>query len=291
MNVLVTGSRGQLGSELQKLQEITGLQGWLFMDLPELDITDAQEVEIVCRERSIGAIVNCAAWTAVDKAESDAGAAFRVNRDGAAVLASVATGTGALLLHVSTDYVFDGSSERPYREDDPTAPCGVYGHSKWEGEEAIRASGCSYLIIRTSWLYSVYGQNFVKTMLRLGRERQSIGVVFDQVGTPTWAADLAGAIVSILGRFDPERHYAQTFHYSNEGVCSWYDFARAIMDAEGLACKVLPIESSDYPTPAKRPHFSVLNKKKIREAWGLEIPHWHDSLLRMLAELQKGGEV
>jgi dTDP-4-dehydrorhamnose reductase len=287
MNILVTGSHGQLGSELQKIRDITGRQGWQFMDLPELDITDAHKVALVCRESSIGAIVNCAAWTAVDKAESDADAAFRVNRDGTAALAAAATQTGALLLHVSTDYVFDGSSERPYREDDPVAPCGVYGSSKWEGEEAIRASGCSYMIIRTSWLYSVYGQNFVKTMLRLGRERQSIGIVFDQVGTPTWAADLAEAIVSILDRFDHERHYAETYHYSNEGVCSWYDFARAIMDAEGLACKVMPIESIDYPTPAKRPHFSVLNKMKIREAWGLEIPHWHESLLRMLAELRE----
>jgi dTDP-4-dehydrorhamnose reductase len=290
MNILVTGSRGQLGSELQKIQKITGRQGWMFMDLPELDITDTQKVALLCRERSIGAIVNCAAWTAVDKAESESGGAFRVNRDGAAVLAAAAMQTGAFLLHVSTDYVFDGSSERPYREDDPVAPCGVYGHSKWEGEEAIRASGCSYMIIRTSWLYSVYGQNFVKTMLRLGRERQSIGVVFDQVGTPTWAADLAGAIVSILDRFDSGQHYAETYHYSNEGVCSWYDFARAIMDAEGLACKVRPIESSDYPTPARRPHFSVLNKKKIREAWALEIPHWHESLLRMLEELREIGE-
>ncbi|UWX57943.1 dTDP-4-dehydrorhamnose reductase [Chlorobaculum sp. MV4-Y] len=290
MNILVTGSRGQLGSELQKLQQVHGWREWFFMELPELDITDALTVERVCRDRQIGAIVNCAAYTAVDRAESDAEAAFRVNRDGAAVLASVAVEVGALLLHISTDYVFDGSSNRPYCEDDPVAPCGVYGLSKWEGEEAIRASGCSYIILRTAWLYSVYGQNFVKTMLRLGSERQSIGVVFDQVGSPTWAADLAGAIVSIFGQCDPARSYSETFHYSNEGVCSWYDFAKAIMDAEGLPCKVSPIESSDYPTPAKRPHFSVLNKRKIKSTLGLEIPHWHDSLLRMLEELREGGQ-
>jgi dTDP-4-dehydrorhamnose reductase len=290
MNILVTGSRGQLGSELQALQDRAGGgHTWFFSDLPDLDITDADKVEALCRDRRIGAIVNCAAYTAVDKAESDADAAFRVNRDGAAALAEAAKVVGALLVHVSTDYVFDGSSNRPYREDDPAAPCGVYGQSKWEGEEAIRASGCSHLILRTSWLYSAHGQNFVKTMQRLGRERESLGVVFDQIGTPTWAADLAGAIVAILDQFDPARQYADTFHYSNEGVCSWYDFAKAIMDAKGLRCKVSPIETSDYPTPAARPHFSVLNKRKIRERFGLEIPHWHDSLLRMLEKLREGG--
>lgn len=287
MNILVTGSRGQLGSELQKLQQVHGWREWFFMDLPELDITDALAVERVCRDRRIGAIVNCAAYTAVDNAERDADTAFRVNRDGPVALASVAKATGALLLHVSTDYVFDGSSNQPYCEDDPVAPCSVYGLSKWEGEEVIRSSGCSHIILRTAWLYSVYGQNFVKTMLRLGRERERIGVVFDQVGSPTWAADLAGTIVSILDKCDPVRSYSETFHYSNEGVCSWYDFAKAIMDAEGLLCKVSPIESSDYSTPAKRPHFSVLNKRKIKSTWGLEIPHWHDSLLRMLEELRK----
>lgn len=288
MNVLITGSRGQLGSELRKLQEIQGRQGWVFADLPDLDITDAFAVERVCRDRQIGAMVNCAAYTAVDRAESDIEAAFRVNRDGAAVLASVAKAAGALLLHVSTDYVFDGSSNRPYREDDPATPLGVYGQSKWEGEEAIRASGCSHIIVRTSWLYSAYGQNFVKTMLRLGRERESIGVVFDQVGTPTWAADLAGAIALMLDRIDPARSYSETFHYSNEGVCSWYDVATEIMDAAGLPCRVLPIESHEYPTPVRRPPYSVLNKRKIKNAWGLEIPHWRQSLLKMLEELREG---
>ena len=279
MNILVTGSRGQLGSELQA---VTGLHRFFFTDLPEFDITSADEALRFCREHEIGAIVNCAAYTAVDRAEDDVASAFRVNRDGAAVLAGAAKACNALLLHVSTDYIFDGSQCRPYREDDPAAPCGVYGQSKWEGEEAIRRIAPSYMIIRTSWLYSAYGQNFVKTMLRLGRERESIGVVFDQVGTPTWAADLASAIVTILGSFDPEKHYGETYHYSNEGVCSWYDFARAVMQAKELSCSVMPIETADYPTPAKRPHFSVMNKRKIRAAWGLDIPHWHDALLRML---------
>jgi dTDP-4-dehydrorhamnose reductase len=287
MNILVTGSRGQLGSELQTLQQKQARHAWLFRDLPDLDITDRSSVERFCRDFSVDTIVNCAAYTAVDKAESEVESAFRVNRDGAMVLASVARSIGALLLQVSTDYVFDGSSSRPYREDDPVSPCGVYGASKWEGEEAIRASGCSHIIIRTSWLYSIWGLNFVKTMLRLGRERESIGVVFDQVGTPTWAGDLARAIVFMLDRHDPETVCSETFHYSNEGVCSWYDFATAVMKLAALPCRVTPIESLDYPTPARRPHFSVLNKRKIRERWGLDIPHWHDSLETMLQELRE----
>ncbi|NTV02407.1 MAG: dTDP-4-dehydrorhamnose reductase [Chlorobiaceae bacterium] len=282
MNILVTGSRGQLGSELQELQVNAASHCFYFTDLPEFDITSAGAAESFCREHGIGAIVNCAAYTAVDRAETDVAKAFTVNRDGAAVLAGAARACGALLVHVSTDYIFDGLACRPYREDDPASPCGVYGQSKWEGEEAIRRIGASHMIIRTSWLYSDYGQNFVKTMLRLGRERESIGVVFDQVGTPTWARDLASAIVAILERFDPTRQYAETYHYSNEGVCSWYDFSKAVMSAAGLTCRVRPIETADYPTPARRPHFSVLNKRKIREAWGLDIPHWHESLLRML---------
>lgn len=282
MNILVTGSRGQLGSELQAQQAALGAHQFLFTDLPELDITDFDAVLAFCRDQGIGAIVSCAAYTAVDRAESEVDTAFRVNRDGAAVLANAAKACNALLLHVSTDYIFDGNSCRPYREEDAAMPSGVYGQSKWEGEEAIRRIAPSYMIIRTSWLYSSYGQNFVKTMLRLGRERESIGVVFDQVGTPTYAADLASAILLILGRFEPGRRYGETWHYSNEGVCSWYDFAREIMMVASLPCKVMPIESSDYPTPAMRPHFSVLNKRKIKDAWGLEIPHWQDSLMRML---------
>ncbi len=289
MNILVTGSRGQLGSELQELQSmVRGTHRWYFTDRPELDITAADEVRRFCTEEGITVIVNCAAYTAVDRAEADAAAAFQVNRDGPAALAAAARACNALLVHVSTDYVFDGNACTPYREEDPAVPSGVYGQSKWEGEEAIRRIGPSWIIIRTSWLYSVHGPNFVKTMLRLGRERASIGVVFDQVGTPTLATDLAKAILSILDRLDPARSYAETYHYSNEGVCSWYDFATAIMRAAGLGCRVNPLESSEYPTPAARPSYSVLNKRKIREAWGLTIPHWHESLLGMLA---RSGEL
>lgn len=284
MNVLVTGCRGQLGSELKALADQKDRMNFLFYDLPELDITDSIGVQHVCRKHSFAAIVNCAAYTAVDKAEEDAGTAFRVNRDGAAVLAKAARDNGALLVHISTDYVFNGESCVPYRESDPVSPLGVYGRSKWEGEEQIRSIAPSYIILRTSWLYSLYGQNFVKTMLRLGRERDGLKVVFDQVGTPTNASDLAGSVFSILDGHDRELIYAETYHYSNEGVCSWYDFAVAIMRIKGLQCMVLPVGSEEYPTKAKRPHYSVLHKGKIKEHWGMDIPHWQDSLERMLAK-------
>ena len=284
MNILVTGSDGQLGSELKKLAVQKEEMHFFFRDLPDVDITDKERAAQVCREYDITVIVNCAAYTAVDRAEKDAETVFRVNRDGAAVLARAAKECGALLMHVSTDYVFNGESCVPYREDDLPSPLGVYGRSKWEGEEEVRRIAPSYMIVRTSWLYSIHGQNFVKTMLRLGEEREELKVVFDQVGSPTYAADLAGALVSILARRDSAHTYAETYHYSNEGVCSWYDFARAIMKFKGLHCTVLPVGSEEYPTKAKRPHYSVLHKGKIKEHWGLDIPHWQDSLEKMLAK-------
>lgn len=284
MNVLVTGSSGQLGSEMKALSTRGGKLRFFCHDLPELDITDKESVGRVCSHHNIAAIVNCAAYTAVDKAEEETGRAFRVNRDGAAALAGIAKDHHALLVHISTDYVFDGNAFQPYREHDPVSPLGVYGRSKWEGEECIRRIAPSYMILRTSWLYSSYGDNFVKTMLRLGREREQLKVVFDQVGTPTWAADLAASILEILGRYDGEQAYAETYHYSNEGICSWYDFAWAVMRLKGMKCKVLPIEGRQYPTPAKRPHYSVLHKGKIKTEWGFDIPHWQDSLERMLAK-------
>lgn len=285
MNILVTGGNGQLGSELKKCADREKEMTFFFYDLPELDITDSENVRRVCRGHEITAIVNCAAYTAVDKAEENEEAAYRGNRDGPAVLAEVAKEHNALLLHVSTDYVFNGESCVPYREDDQPSPLGVYGRSKWEGEEQIRRTAPSYMIVRTSWLYSPCGRNFVKTMLRLGRERELLEVVFDQVGCPTSAADLAGALVSILARYDRTHTYAETYHYSNEGVCSWYDFALAIMRTKGIECKVLPVGSEEYPTKAKRPHYSVLHKGKIKEHWGLQIPHWQDSLEKMLGRL------
>ncbi len=284
MNILVTGSNGQLGSELRALSAHEKEMKFFFFDLPELDITDRAMVQRVCGEHAIEVIVNCAAYTAVDRAEDEPETAYRVNRDGPEVLAEVAKERSALLVHVSTDYVFDGTSCKPYREDDPASPIGVYGISKWEGEESIRRVAPSYMIVRTSWLYSSFGHNFVKTMLRLGSEKEELKVVFDQVGTPTCAADLAAALISILERHEAGRGYAGTYHYSNEGVCSWYDFAQAIMRTKRLSCKVLPIGSEAYPTKAMRPHYSVLDKGKIKRDWNLEIPHWQDSLERMIED-------
>lgn len=289
MNILVTGSRGQLGSTLQELSTGSTCDRYFFYDLPDLDITRLDHVERLCGDLKIGAIVNCAAYTAVDRAESDEEAAFRVNRDGPALLAQCAKECNALLVHISTDYVFDGKSCTPYRESDPPVPLGVYGRSKWEGEECIRRIAPSYLIIRTSWLYSAYGSNFVKTMLRLGAERESLNVVFDQVGTPTHAADLGRAIVTILEHIDPDCRYQETYHYSNEGVCSWYDFAAAVMELAALPCRVVPVESGQYRQTAPRPSFSVLNKSAIKQAWGVEIPHWRASLAGMLEKTEQGA--
>ena len=289
MNILVTGSRGQLGSELLELSASCRNHRFFFYDLPELDITRSDQVDSLCRDHGREVIVNCAAYTAVDKAETDSALAFKVNRDASAILAACAKERNALLLHISTDYVFDGTSSTPYRESDPTAPLGVYGISKWEGEECIRQTAPSYIIIRTSWLYSLYGVNFVKTMLRIGAERPELHVVADQIGTPTWAADLAAAIVLIIDRHERGFSYGATLHYSNEGVASWYDFARAVMDLAGISCKVLPIESASYPQIAPRPHYSVMNKSAIKKEWGIEIPYWRDSLAAMLQRLAESG--
>ena len=287
MNILVTGSKGQLGSELQALSTPSGKQHFFFYDLPELDITNHDCVDRVCREHGIDVIVNCAAYTAVDRAETDSDAAFRVNRDGVAVLAACAKDRNALLLHISTDYVFNGESCTPYRENDPASPRSVYGISKWEGEERLRQIAPSYVIIRTSWLYSIYGANFVKTMLRLGTERQLLNVVDDQIGTPTLAADLAAALVTILDHYDPTVQYQATYHFSNEGVASWYDFAVAIMELSGLSCKVLPVESAQYPQIAPRPPYSVLNKSAIKREWGVEIPYWRVSLAATIEKIRQ----
>jgi dTDP-4-dehydrorhamnose reductase len=287
MNILVTGSYGQLGSELQEFSIRCEKQRFFFYDLPDLDITSSGHVTSLCREHNIEVIINCAAYTAVDKAESDPEAAFKVNRDGAAVLAACAKERNILLIHISTDYVFNGMAGFPYREFDPASPLGVYGLSKWEGEERIRSIAPSHFIIRTSWLYSIYGINFVKTMLRLGAERSLLNVVSDQIGTPTWAADLVVALISILEQFDKDYLYAKTYHYSNEGVCSWYDFAQAIMEMVGLPCKVVPVDSAQYPQIAPRPNYSVLNKSAIKRDWKLEIPYWRASLSTMLEKIQQ----
>ena len=278
MNILVTGANGQLGSELRKNSGDYPDDRFFFTDVAELDITDQQAVNDFFAKNRIQTVLNCAAYTAVDKAESDEPAATLINATAVGYLAKACNAADAKLIHISTDYVYDGCACKPYSEDHATAPVSAYGRSKLAGEEAASKS----VVIRTSWLYSSFGNNFVKTMLRLGKERETLNVVFDQVGTPTYAADLARAIMEIA-----QNDSLQTgiFHYSNEGVCSWYDFACEIMQQAGLRCAVRPIETKDYPTPAARPYYSVLNKARIKAVYGLEISHWKDSLSRCLAEI------
>lgn len=272
---LVTGSGGQLGNELRlRLGDKAH-----YVDRDELDITNAEAVKEFCASREYEAIINCAAYTAVDKAEEDAVAAELINVIGPKNLAL----SGLPLIHVSTDYVFDGESCRPYTETDRTNPQSVYGRTKLAGEETVLENAETAIVIRTAWLYSQFGNNFVKTMRRLGTERPELRVVFDQAGTPTYAGDLADAIVEILPQIKPGMK--EVFHFSNEGVCSWYDFAREIMDLSGLVCKVVPIESKEYPTLAKRPAYSVLNKAKIKNTFGLSINHWKESLQSCLKNL------
>lgn len=272
---LVTGSNGQLGHALRRLLG----ERAVYADRDELDITDAAAVNAFVGKGKFEAIINCAAYTAVDKAESDEALAARINIDGPANLAA----TGTPLVHISTDYVFDGTACRPYIEADRTNPQSVYGRTKLAGERAVLEKASAAVIIRTAWLYSEDGGNFVKTMRRLGAEKPELRVVFDQIGTPTYAGDLAATIVTVLPGLYPG--VKEVYHFSNEGVCSWYDFACEIMELSGLNCKVLPIESKDYPTPATRPHYSVLNKAKIKRDFGLTINHWKESLHKCLQNL------
>jgi len=281
--VLVTGSNGQLGSELR---ELVSDEGYFFTDRDTLDIADKDAVARFCDENGIDTIINCAAYTAVDKAEEDLENAGRINHLAVKYLAEIAKEKKIKLVHISTDYVFDGMNYRPYVENDPTGPSGIYGSTKLAGEEAIRKiNPDNTIIIRTSWVYSSFGANFVKTMLRLGKERESLGVIFDQVGTPTYARDLAAAILHMVPQLQNED--VETYHYSNEGVLSWYDFAKEIMKMAKITCQIDPIETKAYPTPAKRPHYSLLNKEKIKADFDLEIPYWKDGLD---ACLRKMGE-
>ena len=272
--ILITGSRGQLGTELSKLLPDAMLTG-----TAELDITDSDAVQKFVKEKGIGTIVNCAAYTAVDKAEDDVALAEKVNVLGPENLAK----TGCKIVHISTDYVFDGKGYRPYTTEDETKPVSVYGKTKRAGELAVLKNAKEAVIIRTAWLYSPYGNNFVKTMRRLGAEKESLNVVADQVGTPTYAADLAAAIVKVLPQISEKTK--GIYHFTNEGVCSWYDFATEIMDESGLKCQVNPIPTSAYPTRAVRPAYSVLDKSKIKNTFGVKIAHWKHALQRCQKEL------
>lgn len=272
---LVVGANGQLGNELRLILA----EQAIYVDKDELDITDTTAVQKFFAQNHFQAIINCAAYTAVDKAETDIELATKINVDGPKNLAL----TGVPLVHISTDYVFDGKSYRPYVETDTPNPTSVYGHTKLAGEQAVLENAQTTIIIRTAWLYSTFGNNFVRTMQRLGGERPELKVVFDQVGTPTYARDLAQAIVDILPQI--KSGTKEIYHYTNEGVCSWYDFATTIMHLSNLNCKVLPIEGKDYPTPATRPFYSVLNKSKIKQDFGISINHWQESLQSCLKNL------
>lgn len=285
----MTGANGQLGSEIGELAKNRFLNDFrfFFTDVDELDITDEAAVEKFYRQHRINAVINCAAYTNVDKAESDECLAYKINASGPQVLAEKAKEQDIVLVHISTDYVFDGTAHMPYRESDPVSPAGVYGKSKLEGERHVRQSDCRSVIIRTSWLYSSYGNNFVKTMRRLGKERDSLRVVSDQIGTPTYAGDLAAAVLAILPSLAETPRYGEVYHFSNEGVASWYDFACMIFRLSGMDCLISPIESKDYPSATVRPFYSVMNKSKIKTDFGIDIPYWVDSLQKCISLLKK----
>ncbi len=272
-NVLITGANGQLGCELQAL-----LPEVILTDVSTLDITDLEAVKAFITDHQIETVINCAAYTAVDKAEDEPELAAKINTLGPANLAK----SGAKIIHISTDYVFDGKNYKPYTEEDTPNPISIYGKTKWAGEKAVLDNAEIAIIIRTAWLYSSHGNNFVKTMRRLGSEKTSLNVVTDQIGSPTYAGDLAKAIIAILPQMNKKNN--GIYHYTNEGVCSWYDFATKIMDLSGLNCRINPIPSSDYPTKANRPFYSVLNKSKIKSTFGIEIPHWEKGLKKCLKQ-------
>ncbi|MDD2896228.1 MAG: dTDP-4-dehydrorhamnose reductase [Aliarcobacter sp.] len=280
MNILITGSNGQLGNEIKELSQNYSYN-FFFTDRTNLDITSKDNIKSFCQINNINVVINCAAYTAVDKAESDIENADLVNRKAVKKLALVSQELDIKLIHVSTDYVFDGRNFKPYIEEFQTNPQGVYGKTKLDGENEMRdINPKNSIIIRTSWVYSSFGNNFVKTMLRLGKEKESLGVIFDQVGTPTYAKDLAKTILDILPKINNEK--VEIYNYTNEGVLSWYDFAKEIMKMAKLNCKINPIETFQYPTPAIRPHFSLLNKSKIKSTFNIEIPYWKDSLAECL---------
>lgn len=290
MNILVTGCNGQLGNEVQILAKTNTQHNYIFTDviIPEgssvkkLDITNETEVEAFIADNSIDGIINCAAFTAVDKAESEESFCDLLNNKAPGYLAAAVGKRGGFMVQVSTDYVFDGTSYRPMTEDMPTCPNSVYGRTKLAGEHAVIAACPNSLIIRTAWLYSTFGNNFVKTMIRLGREKQELGVIFDQVGTPTYARDLAVAIFAAI----EQGIVPGIYHFSNEGVTSWYDFTKAIHRIAGIkTCNVRPLHTAEYPTPAARPHYSVLDKTKFKETYHIEIPHWEDSLRECIEKL------
>ena len=274
-NILITGANGQLGNEMRVLSAENPEYTYFFTDVAELDICNEQAVLDFVKANNIHVIVNCAAYTAVDNAEDNVELCTKLNADAVGYLAKAAEANGAEFIQISTDYVFDGTAHIPYQETEPTCPNSVYGSTKLAGEQNALSLCSRSMVIRTAWLYSTFGNNFVKTMIRLGKERDTLGVIFDQVGTPTYARDLARAIFAAIR----QGVVPGVYHFSNEGVCSWYDFTKAIHRLTGITtCCVKPLHTEEYPTPAKRPHYSVLDKTKIKNMYGIEIPYWEDSL-------------
>lgn len=284
MKILVTGSNGQLGNELRELSQDYSFWEFVFTDEKELDITREDQVDTFFASCNPDVVINCAAYTAVDKAESEEESARLINTAAPGILARASAKYDSLLIHISTDYVFDGRSCRPYTETDNINPLSVYGKTKADGEKAIQESGQKAIIIRTSWLYSSYGNNFVKSILRFTKERDSLNIVFDQVGTPTYARDLAETILQIIPTAT-KNSGVEIFHFSNEGVISWYDFAKAIVEDAGISFKINPIISKDFPQAAPRPFYSVLDKGSIKKKFVIEIPYWRDSLRECLKKL------
>ena len=285
--ILITGANGQLGNEMRVLSEEYPEYAYFFTDVAELDICNEQAVMDFVKANGIHTIVNCAAYTAVDNAEDHVEFCTRLNADAVGYLAKSAEANGAEFIQISTDYVFDGTAHVPYQETDPTCPESVYGSTKLEGERNALAYCSRAMVIRTAWLYSTFGNNFVKTMIRLGKERDSLGVIFDQIGTPTYARDLARAIFEAIR----QGVVPGVYHFSNEGVCSWYDFAKAIHRLAGITtCQVKPLHTSEYPAKAKRPHYSVLDKSKIKATYGMEVPYWMESLEECIEALSDGKE-
>ncbi len=287
MNILITGANGQLGSEFKEIQKKEKQHHFYLTDLEELDITNFIGVNKYINENDIDVIINCAAYTAVDQAEDEPKIAQEINVQGPEILAKSAAKNACKLIHISTDYVFDGNKNTPYTENDIVSPLGVYGSTKYRGEQMLISSKAEAIVIRTSWLYSSYGNNFVKTMMRLGKEKENLKVVYDQIGTPTYAYDLALAIISIINSGKKLNRKRSIYHFSNHGVASWYDFAFNIMEIANIDCYISPIESKDFPTKTVRPFYSVLNKSNIIKDFDIKIPYWKDSLAVCIKRMKK----
>lgn len=291
--ILVTGKNGQLGQSILALTHKDSLNQFTFIDQEDLDLSNDGSIANYFTDNTFDIIIHCAAYTAVDKAESELPLADKINHLAVKQLAEIAKKQSATLIHISTDYVFNGQNFKPYVESDKVDPQSVYGLTKLQGEQAFKKVNPKGMIIRTSWVYSEYGHNFVKTMLNLGSARDSLNIIFDQVGTPTYAGDLAKLILDIINLDklklleSDARTEGKVFHYSNEGVCSWYDFAKAIFEFSNTECQINPIETKEYPTPANRPHYSLLNKAKIKEKFNLTIPYWKDSLKICVKKLKE----